>query len=89
MDCCCIYSFSELRRKEVINITTGMRLGYICDLEFDAKCGKILSLTVPERAPIFSFKKPEEFRIPWDCIAKIGDDIILVTNAIPICNETN
>ena len=86
---CCILSFSELRRKEVINITTGVRLGCICDLEFDSKCGRILSFTVPERTPIFSFKKQEEFRIPWDCVAKIGDDIILVTNACPINKETN
>ena len=27
--------FSELRYKEVIDIHTGRRLGYVCDAEFD------------------------------------------------------
>ena len=27
--------FSELRYKEVIDIHTGKRLGYVCDAEFD------------------------------------------------------
>ena len=76
--------FSELRHKEVINLCTGCRIGYVCDLELDIKCSKILALIVPEHQPLFCLKKQKEFRIPWDCIDKISDDIILVTNAYPI-----
>lgn len=80
--------FSELRRKEVINLCTGCRIGYVCDIEIDVKCGKLLSLIVPERQPFFSFKRQNELRVPWDCIDKISDDIILVTNAYPL-KDTN
>ena len=39
--------FSELRYKEVIDIKTGMRLGYVCDGEMDEKEGRLLSLITP------------------------------------------
>ena len=32
--------FSELRYKEVIDIHTGRRLGYVCDAEFDEAEGR-------------------------------------------------
>lgn len=87
MDNCCCMIFSELRRKEVINVCTGCRIGFVCDIEFDCKCGKILALIVPERQSLFCFKKQCDLRVPWDCIDKISDDIILVTNAYPIREE--
>lgn len=33
--------FSELRYKEVIDIHTGKRLGYVCDAEFDETEGRL------------------------------------------------
>ena len=36
--------FSDLRYKEVIDIHTGLRLGYVCDLEFDDSEGRLVSL---------------------------------------------
>ena len=86
MECCCS-SLTDLRRKEVINISTGTRLGNVCDLELDLKCGRITALIGPEHQPIFSFKRAEEYRIPWECINKIGDDIILVSSAHPLCRD--
>ena len=38
--------FSSLRYKEIIDIHSGFRLGYVCDAEFDEKEGRLLSLTV-------------------------------------------
>ncbi len=43
MKCC----LSDLRYKEVIDLTTGQRLGYVCDAEIDLEEGKIVSLIVP------------------------------------------
>lgn len=43
MKCC----LSDLRYKEVIDMTTGQRLGYVCDAEIDLEEGKIVSLIVP------------------------------------------
>ena len=45
--------FSELRYKEVIDIHTGQRLGYVCDAEFDDAEGRIVSLITPGRAKFF------------------------------------
>ena len=42
--------FSELCCKEVIDIHTGFRLGYVCDVELDDKEGCIASLVTPGRA---------------------------------------
>ena len=39
--------FSELRYKEVIDVHTGFRLGYVCDAEFDDAEGRITSLITP------------------------------------------
>ena len=39
--------FSELRSKEVIDLKSGLRLGYVCDAEFDACSGQICALIVP------------------------------------------
>jgi YlmC/YmxH family sporulation protein len=69
----------ELRQKEVINLKDGCRYGYVCDIEFCEAKGHIKKLIVPGPAKVFGmFGREEEFFIPWDCIKKIGSDIILV-----------
>ena len=45
--------YSELRYKEIIDIHTGFRLGYVCDLEFDDREGCIRSLVTPGRPRFF------------------------------------
>ena len=42
--------FSELRYKEVIDVHTGFRLGYVCDAELDDRDGRLLSLITPGKA---------------------------------------
>ncbi len=70
--------FYDFRQKEVINVCDGVRLGFVCDLEFEIS-GRIVSLIVLEQKNGFRFfGKCREFRIPWKCIRRIGDDIILV-----------
>ena len=69
----------DMQKKEVINICTGERLGYVCDVEFDIKTGCITSIRVPACSKFLGiFGKNEDYIIPWECIKKIGDDIILV-----------
>ena len=71
--------FSELRYKEVIDIHSGFRLGYVCDAEYDDAEGRILSLITPGHAKFFGlFGRGEDFYIPWDCVTRFGDDIILI-----------
>ena len=67
-----------LRYKEIINLCTGHRLGYVGDVEMDLAGGKILSLIVPGRLRFFGlFGREEDYVIPFDCVSRFGDDIIL------------
>ena len=71
--------FSYLREKEVINIYDGKRLGFVCDFEFEPATGKICTLIIPEECGKWNFfGKERAYFVPWRCIRRIGDDIILV-----------
>ena len=69
----------DMRQKEVINICDGARLGFVADVEIDEECGKIIKIIVPGQGKLFGiFGRDQEFRIPWERIKKMGDDVILV-----------
>ena len=71
--------FSELRYKEVIDVHTGLRLGYACDLEFDDREGCVVSLVTPGRPRFFGLLgREDDYILPWNCIVRVGTDIILV-----------
>ena len=71
--------FSELRCKEVINIHDGCRLGYVGDLDCRIPEGEIVAIIVPGPLRFFGlFGRGEEYYIPWRCIKRIGDDVILI-----------
>ena len=71
--------FSDLRYKEVIDIHTGLRLGYVCDMEFDDSEGRLVSLVTPGRSKFFGLLgREDDYVLPWGCIVRIGGDIILV-----------
>lgn len=71
--------FSELCCKEVIDVHSGSRLGYVCDVEFDDREGRIVSLITPGKLRFFGLLgKEDDYVLPWDCIVKVGRDIILV-----------
>lgn len=42
-----MYKSSDLREKDVINISDGKKLGKVCDLEVNVKTGKIDAIVVP------------------------------------------
>lgn len=69
---------SQFRQKEVVDINSGRRLGYICDIDIDTESGKITSVTVPSGKLFSSVIKNSDTVIPWEKIKKIGSDIILV-----------
>ena len=52
-----ICTFTELKNKEVINVCDGRRLGYVCDLETDVECGRIISSLMPSEGKLLSFSK--------------------------------
>lgn len=67
-----------MRQKEVINIESGKRLGFVCDVGFDLEEGQIQSLIVPSIGKTGLFGKTQDIIIPWTSIKKIGNDIVLV-----------
>ena len=70
--------FSDLRYKEVIDVHSGFRLGYVCDAEFDDAEGRLVSLITPGKAKFFGLLgREDDYVLPWDCIVRIGSDIIL------------
>lgn len=72
-------NLSELQNKEVIDISSGRRIGSIIDVIIDRK-GNILKLLLEDRKPsrrLFSSNK-EDIYLLWSQIVRIGDDIILV-----------
>ena len=71
--------FSELRYKEVIDVHSGWRLGYVCDAEFDQAEGRVISLITPGRGRFFGLMgREDDYVLPWSCIVRIGADIILI-----------
>lgn len=76
------FRFRDLRRKEVININDGSRLGPVADVDLRAPEGQAVAIVVYGPARFFGlFGRGEEFYIPWDSIQRIGDDIILIDKA--------
>lgn len=69
---------SDLQTKEIINITSGKRLGVIIDVIVDMS-GNIKSLILEERRGK-KFSNREEYELDWKQIVKIGDDIILIND---------
>ena len=70
-------SYCELRSKEVVNATDGKRMGRIVDLTFSSENGVVTGIIVPlSKRTVFS--KNQELFIPWRCVCKIGEDVILV-----------
>ena len=72
-------TFSELKCKEVINVSDGGRLGCVSDLELDLCTGTILSIIVPGERSMLGLIRPRDgVVIPFCRIQKIGEDVILV-----------
>ncbi len=72
-------TFYCLKKKEVINVCDGQRLGFVQDLELDLCNGRICALLVPVGTTLFGLLRPQRwYRIRWECIRRMGDDVILV-----------
>ena len=71
--------FTELQRKEVICVADGQRLGFVCDVLVEVPDGEVKAIIVPGPCRILGlFGRRDDYLIPWNCIRRIGPDIILV-----------
>lgn len=76
-----MFRATQLRQKEVINISCGMRVGYVSDVEINFESGRIDAIIIPGQGRFFGlFGREKEHIIPWENIVKVGDDIILIKN---------
>lgn len=70
---------SDLRCREIIDVATGRRFGYVGDVEINLETGQAMALVVPGRRRLFGLLGREKDEIfPWETVRRFGEDIILV-----------
>ena len=73
-------NYNELKKKSVVNVLDGRKLGKIKDVIFTFPEGKITAFVVGEQRFLFA---QDDYKINLCCINKIGDDTVLVSLAEP------
>jgi len=70
---------SELKYKEIIDVSDGTRFGFVGDVEVDWSEGRVRTLIVPGRLRLFGLLgREEDFVVPFEAVKRFGEDIILV-----------
>lgn len=79
-----LLGFEELCRKEVIDIATGERLGFIDDIKLDIESGSVDSLVIYGCARLFGLLGREDDEV-ISCrdIKVVGEDVVLVERNNP------
>ena len=71
--------FEDLCRKEVIDISTGERLGFIDDIELDLNDSSVKSLVIYGGARLFGlFGREQDTIISCSDIKVVGSEVVLV-----------
>lgn len=79
---------SDLRYREVIDVGTGRRLGYVSDAVLDSASGRIIALVVPGPLRFFGlFGREEDYLLPWGSVECLGEDIILIARSAELRRE--
>ena len=73
-----IISTSDLRKKEIINMCDGARLGCASDFEFETCTAVITGLILKNNSGFLGLGSMDKVVIPWCKIECIGEDTILV-----------
>lgn len=74
------YTLCDLKRKEVIDVCDGARLGFPDDIVIDG-CGKVLCLCLSASGFQFPFSKNEPRQIPWKDIQRITEETIWIKSS--------
>ena len=70
---------SDIQSIDVVNVSTGNKIGKIKDIDFDCTNGNIISLSILTISKLRSFFSGEQIIIiPWDKVVKFGNDVIIV-----------
>jgi len=68
---------SELQKKDIIDINSGIKVGNIIDVLVD-EGGKIISLLVDRNFGFNFFSNRGEIEVNYKDIIKIGEDVVLI-----------
>ena len=74
---------AELQDKELVDISTGTKYGYISDLEINIENGSIENIVVygkPRACGLLWRNSDTVF--PWSAVKRIGSDLILVDGRV-------
>ena len=78
--------FTQLQCKEVICVSDGKRLGFVSDVQVELPEGNILAIVVPGPCRYFGLVgRNSDFLIPWNCVCRVGPDILLVDIKLDEC----
>ena len=86
-----VTSTAELRKKEIINLCDGARLGFACDFEFDKCNAQITGLLIEKNGGFLGLGAGEAYVIPWCNVKCIGEDTVLVNfeaKETALCNNS-
>lgn len=84
-----LYSVNAIRSMEVVDISTGSKLGYVRDYKVDLSTNKVVSLFLPSNSKGW-FTREEDIEIPWEKIVKIGVDVLIVdASSIQLVTDEN
>ncbi len=77
-----ICNFSDLRNKEVVSVQTGLKLGYVDDVEINTAEASVVSLIIYGRPRGFGvFGRDDDLVIKCSNIELVGEDTILVNTS--------
>jgi YlmC/YmxH family sporulation protein len=77
---------TELHSKEVVCVSNGQRLGFVCDVEVTVPEGNVVSLIVPGPCRLLGLAgRRDDYVIPWGCIKRVGPDIVFIETKIEEC----
>ncbi|MBE6777764.1 MAG: YlmC/YmxH family sporulation protein [Ruminococcaceae bacterium] len=74
-----IARITDMHDKEVINISDGMRLGFVDDVEVDTCTAQVVAIVIFGKGKCFGlFGRDKDIVISWKQIEVIGEETILV-----------
>ena len=83
-------SLTQIKNKEVVDVKTGIKIGYVDDVEIDTNSSSVVSLLVFGRPRLMGMLgREEDIVIKCDDIQLIGEDTILVNfKEKQLCTKT-
>jgi YlmC/YmxH family sporulation protein len=68
---------SEIASKDIVNLTTGGRLGTLADCDFviNPESGAIEALIIVPRGRRL---KKERWEIPWSAVRRVGPEVMII-----------